>query len=333
MFDCHPDMDPDHQWPDTGEPVPSFMDHPNNMMHSHGPNLYSEVDAAYWNYSLDKPRGYFGDYTFAIPRENFLAVVDVNGLPVADARIEIFQRGVKPDPNEAPGEEQGVKYFRVLEDGDFYAPPTSKDPVIVGTTDRSGSLRLPNRPAEEVKTLNGLERHPNPFGNINVVGNRGLMLVKITKNTAGPAYYWLGQYDFNVAWFRGQKNQYTTLLKTPFRSLNSPLAPTKVRVAPVDPTHAKVTWQAPQTVHEGQYLERVIGYRVYRRIGPMALNERPWFPVATLGEDAAEFTVDLTQRPQDLYYFNSTNRFAVSALGETSMESELVQAPLEKPKP
>jgi hypothetical protein len=326
MFDCHPDMDPNHTWADTGEPITSFMVHPDNMMHSDGPNLFSEVDAAYWNLALDQPRGYFGDYVFAIPQENFLSVVDVNGLPVPDAKVEIYQRGVKLEPNGRAAEDQGVKYFPVVEDGDFGAP-VSKEPVIVGTTDRHGLLRLPNRPAKEVRTLNGIERHANPFGNVNVVGNRALMLVKITK-VERPVYYWLQIYDFNVAWFRGQRDRFTMVLKTPYRSVGSPLAPGSVTVTPVDGQHVKITWQAPPVVHEQQYLERVIGYRVYRRIGPLALNDRPWFAVATVGPDVAEVTVDLTQRPEDVYYFNATNRFAVSTLGELSMESELVEAPI-----
>jgi hypothetical protein len=96
----------------------------------------------------------------------------------------------------------------------------------------------------------------------------------------------------------------------------------------VDGTHLKVAWQAPKVVHEQQYLDKVIGYRVYRRIGPMGLNDRPWFPVATLGPDATEFTIDLNHKPYDVEWFSSTNRFAVSCLGETSVESELVEAPI-----
>jgi hypothetical protein len=96
----------------------------------------------------------------------------------------------------------------------------------------------------------------------------------------------------------------------------------------VDPKHVKVTWQAPKVIREQQYLDRVIGYRVYRRVGPMGLNDRPWFAVATLGPDATEFTTDMTQRPEDVYWYNDESRFAVSSLGELSMESELVEAPM-----
>jgi len=194
-----------HVWPDNGEKVAHFQNHPNQMMHWHGPVPYGEGDAGYLNMTWDKPRGHFGDLYFAIPRENFLRIVDVNGIGVPDAEVEIFQRGVEVDPNGQPGEDHGVRYFPVKEDGDF-SKPVSKQPVIVGRTDSEGILRLPNRPVKEVRTLNGFHRQPNPFGNINVVGERGEMLVKVTKYDR-PAYFWLEIYDFAVAWLRGNKDR------------------------------------------------------------------------------------------------------------------------------
>jgi hypothetical protein len=319
--------DPDHLWPDNGDKVTHLMSHGFQMMHWHGPHLYGEVDAGYFNMTWDKPRGHFGDYCFAIPRENLLQFDDVNGRGVPGAKVEVFQRGIKLDPNGAPGEDQGVKYFPVIEDGDWGALAQSKDPVIVGATNADGVLRLPNRPVSEVRTLNGFHRQANPFGNLNVVGNRGQLLVRITKDNR-PAYYWLEISDFNVAWFRGHKDRFTMVLKTPFGSVDSPLAPVNVAAIKADDTHVKVTWAAPPMKHEQQYLEKVIGYRVYRRIGTMGLNDRPWFAVATLPPDAREFVADLKQRPMDQDYYSGTERFAVSSLGETSLESELVEVPL-----
>jgi len=313
-----------HLWPDSGEKITHFQNHPNQMMHWHGPQVYGEVDAGYFNATWDKPRGHFGDYYFAIPRENFLRIVDVNGIGVPGAKVELFQRGAVVDANGQPADDQGVAYYPVVEDGNFDVP-LSKDPVIVGTTDPDGLIRLPNRPVKEVVTLNGFHRQPNPFGNINVVGQRGEFLARVTVNSR-PTYFWLEVYDFNVAWFRGQKDKFTMVLKTPYGSPSSPLQPESVAAAPVDEKHIKVTWAAPKVVREQQYLDRVIGYRVYRRIGSDCLNDRPWFPVATLGPDATEFTVDLSQRPEDTYWYSQTNRFAVSSLGDESIESALVES-------
>jgi hypothetical protein len=316
----------DFVWPDNGEPICHLMSHPIQMMCWHGPHLYGEGDAGYLNYTWDKPRGHFGDLYFAIPRTNYLRIVDVNGIGVPGAKVELHQRGCVVDPAGQPGEDHGVTYYPVIEDGNR-GQELSKQPVIVGTTDAHGMLRLPNRPVIEVKTLNGFHLEPNPFGQIDVVGVRGQMLVKVTKNDR-PAYYWLQIYDFCVAWFRGQKDSYTTILKTPYGSPSSPLAPRDVEVAKIDDTHVKISWSPPKVVHEMQYLEKAIGYRVYRRIGPMGLNDRPWFCVATLNSNATECIIDLTQRPDDTFYYTGTERYAVSSLGDTSMESELVEAPL-----
>ena len=321
-----------HAWPDTGEKIDHFMTHPATMMHWHGPHVYSEADAGYLNMTWDKPRGHFGDYYFAIPRECFLEIQDVNGQGVAGAKVEIFQRGTEVDPRGPAAEDHGVKYFPVIEDGNFNRL-VSKDPVIVGTTDDFGMLRMPNRPVKEVVTLNGFHRQANPFGNINVVGERGIMMVRVTKDNR-PTWYWLEIYNFNVAWFRGQKDKFITVLRTPYRSASSPLPPRNVRatLGGWNKDQVQVRWDPAEIRHEQQYLERVIGYRVYRRIGPMGLNDRPWFPLASLAPTARAFVADLKDKPEDVEWFSQTNRFAVSSLGETGMESELVEVVLPPPK-
>ena len=322
----------DHVRPDTGHKISHFQTHPVTMMHWHGPHVWSEVDAGYLNMTWNKPRGHFGDYYFAIPAECFLQVQDVNGLAVAGAKVEIYQRGTEVDPKGKPGRQQGVRFWPAVEDGNFNKP-VSKKPVIVGTTDADGSMRLPNRPVKEVVTLNGYHRRPNPFGNINVVGQRGLMLVKVTKDER-PTWYWLEIYNFNVAWFRGHKDKYVTVLRTPYRSASSPLPPRNVKVVAEGKVKGKVrvTWDAPAVRHEQQYLERAIGYRVWRRVGTMGLNDRPWFPVATLNSKARQCPVDLKDKPEDIEWYSRTDRFAVSTIGELGMDSELVEVVLKPAK-
>lgn len=320
----------DHVMPDNGDMITHFQNHPVAMMHWHGPSVFNEVDAGYMNMTWDKPRGYFGDYYFAIPTENYLRIVDVNGQPVADAKVEVYQRGVVMDSKAPGGEDAGVSYAAVIEDGNF-DHPLSKDPVIWGSTDPNGILRLPNRPAAPVKTLLGFERKPNPFGNINVVGNRGLMLVKVTKFDR-PCWYFLEAFDFNVAWFRGQKDKFTTVLKTPYRSVDSPLPPNDVRVEALDGDKVKVTWAAPTPLRETQYLDKPIAYRIYRRISSDGLNGRPWYPVATVVSNLFEAAVDLkASYVEDVYWYTRTNRFAVSTIGELGLESELVEVLLKQP--
>lgn len=311
-----------HVWPDNGQKVVHFMRHPVQMMHWHGPQPYGEVDAGYLNHTIDKPRGYFGDHYFAVPKECYLLVQDINGEPLPDAKIEIFQRGCKVDMDKPPGVDHGVTYYHVVEDGDFYGPPTSKRPVIVGTTNAAGVLRLPNRPAAEVRTLNGFHRTDNPFGNMNVVGPRNLMMVKVAVKDR-VFYYWLEQHDFCVAWFRGDKDRYAQTLCVPVGSVDSPPAPPSVSVEKIDQHKLRVTWSEP-VIRERHYQDNVIGYKVYRRIGNSGLDDRPWFAVATVGPGTREAVVDLRERPEDVYWFKPlSERIGVTSLGALSRESDL----------
>jgi len=90
----------------------------------------------------------------------------------------------------------------------------------------------------------------------------------------------------------------------------------------------RVTWDAPEVKREMQYLERVIGYRVYRRVSTMGLNDRPWFPVATVNPATREVLAELKQQPEDVGFYAPCERFAVTTLGELSMESELAEVVL-----
>ncbi len=316
----------DHVMPDNGDKITHFQRHPVTMMHWHGPQPFNETDAGYLNMTIDKPRGHFGDYYFAIPKEVWLRVVDVNGRGVPGATVECFQRGTQVDAGGRPGEDGACRFWPVVEDGNFDRP-VSKDPVMVGQTDASGMLRLANRPVAPVTTLNGFTRAPNPFGNINVVGGRGLMLIRVMRN-GRPAHYWLEAWDLNVLWFRGQRDRCEIVLRTPYGSSDSPPAPRNVTAADGPEGKVTVAWNTPTTPREGVYLDRVIGYRVYRRVSSDGLNDRPWHPVATLGPSERSVVVDLKSTlVEDVYWFTRTDRFAVSAIGESGRESELVEAP------
>ncbi len=313
-----------HVWPDNGLKICHFQNHPIAMMHWHGPQPFSEATAMYLNMTWDKPRGHYADYYFAIPDENFLRIVDINGRGVPEANIEIYQRGAEVDPKAKARVDHGVTWYPLIEDGNFNKP-VSDDPVIVGTTDDEGIIRLPNREVWEVKTLNGYHRKPNPFGNVK--WSRALMLVKVTKYDR-PTWFWLETVDFNLAWARGQKDKYTTVLETPYGSVDSPRPPLNVKWEYTDKTkkRVRVTWDKAK-VREQIYLERPVAYRVYRRFGDMGLNDRPWFPVATVNASTFDFIVDLDlMQVNDIAWYTRTNRFAVSTVGELGIESEMVQA-------
>lgn len=316
----------DHVMPDNGDKITHFQRHPNAMMHWHGPHPFNETDAGYLNATWDKPRGYFGDYYFAIPRAVVLRIVDINGEPVPGATVECFQRGTAVDPKGPTGRDGACTYYTVIEDGN-YDRPVSKEAVMSGKTGPSGLLRLANRPVAAVTTLNGFSRGPNPFGNINVVGGRGLMLIRVTRGDRS-AHFWLEAWDLNVLWFRGQKDRCEIVLRTPFGSVDSPPEPGAVTATDGPDGHVTVRWEAPPTSTTGVYFDRVIGYRVYRRVSSDGLNDRPWQPIATLGPSERSFNVDLKATlVEDTYWFTRTDRFAVSAIGESGRESGLAEAP------
>ena len=86
-----------------------------------------------------------------------------------------------------------------------------------------------------------------------------------------------------------------------------------------------MAWSAPIIVHQQQDLNRVIGYRMYRRISNDGLNDRPWFAVATVGPKARSVSVDRCEFPEDYHWYSKAECFAVSAIGDCSVESELVE--------
>ena len=74
------------------------------------------------------------------------------------------------------------------------------------------------------------------------------------------------------------------------------------------------------------YLEKPIGYKVYYRISDEASSVRPWYQVATVDPNTFEFTIDASEEklPQDQYFHGKALRFAVSSIGESGLESELL---------
>ncbi len=316
-------------WSDTGEKVGHFMTFPNQMMHWHGPHVWGEVDAANLDRAYRSPRGFFGDYVFPMPAECFVRFTDVNGLPLVGAEVEVFQRGAQVDPNGQPGEDRGTKWWPVVEDGNFFTGRLSERPVMAGRTDSEGRFRLANRPAKNVKSLAGYERKDNPFGNMDVVGPRQLMLMKVTKD-GRTEWFYIEAYQFNVLWYRGQRERGEVAYRTPFGSPDSPLRPASVSAVRTQSGRIEVRWQPAPTVREQNPLDWVVGYRVYLRRTSDGLDNRPWMPVATLGPEARSALIDPKSIPADNWWNSDTLRVAVAAIGFNGRESELVSAVVPK---
>ena len=314
-----------HVAPDTGDKIGHSARYPTQMMYRPGPWLFGEADAGYLNFSIDKPRGYRGDMFFALPRILAVRLTDMSGRGVPGAFVEFFQRGVVVEHEKQAGGIEDLKYWSVVEDGNF-DHPVSAYPVMTGRSDPGGVVRLIPRPAESIRTLNGFQRRLNGFGNIDPEGKRGLMLVRVTKDDR-QAHFWLDITEAITAWFRGEQEYYEFALQTPFGSLGAPPAPRDVKAERKGGHEVRITWAPPSAEREQQYLQHVVGYRVYGRVGNGGLNDQPWFPVAVSPPEGLSVTVDMRQFPVKFEH-GSVVRLGVASAGECSNVSELVEVVL-----
>jgi hypothetical protein len=141
---------------------------------------YADIDVAGMNATKGYRRGYFGDYVFCIPEKNTLAIT-LNGKPLADAEVSVYQKD--------------------MDTGDLAGPA-----VHQGKTDSQGRFVLQNRPVpKEFTTATGCKLHANPFGYPDVVGRNGLFMVRATVN--GKNYYaFIDIGHFVVEYARGHQD-------------------------------------------------------------------------------------------------------------------------------
>jgi Cohesin domain/FlgD Ig-like domain/Dockerin type I domain len=128
-------------------------------------------------------RGYFGTYLYDVPEQNDLRVLAVDGKPLPEATITIYQKITTPSGQET-------------------IPNQAK---FTGTTDANGIYGLPNvniNTAGFVKTETGNIPRPNPFGYISLLGDNGVFLIKIEKEGFCD-YQWIDITRFNIAYWQG----------------------------------------------------------------------------------------------------------------------------------
>lgn len=128
-------------------------------------------------------RGWFGQYIALIPENNSL-LIHRSGVPLAGARVEVFQQqdGVVPDL---------VKY--------------------TGTTDAEGRFDFPKQTTAEYAASYGLSAPldtPSPFSTVfsrdpNVVGLNGVLVLRITDQNGARAYRFMDAIQFNLEYAHG----------------------------------------------------------------------------------------------------------------------------------
>lgn len=152
--------------------------------------MYSFHTAAGLQSNAGFRRGFYGEYLFDTPDNTSVQILDINGQPVSNAQVDMFQR----DPH--------TEIFDNI-------------PEQSGITDANGILALTNRPAPSVTTITGHTQKSNPFGQIYVAGNGDMMATRVIKDGQdGYAFFLL--HDLNVAYWQGQKQNAIIPLKTNF---------------------------------------------------------------------------------------------------------------------
>ncbi len=174
-------------------------------------------------------RGYFGEYLYDLPAEVWVQVLDREGEPVPQASITAYQT-----------------QFKVLND-------TS---VFGGWTDDEGRFQLPNRPiSPAITTATGHSLKPNPFGDIDVVGRNGQLLIRVDHDNQ-TFFAWLPITDLNMAAWRGH-DIYTVRLRTHF--------PHESGLGVVNPSvrtqgnQVELGWESPVTG---------VSYNIFRGVWP-----------------------------------------------------------------
>jgi len=149
---------------------------------------YSDHTAAALNTNYGYRRGYFGDYLLDTPANNYIKIVGASGDPISGAEVRLFQK-------------------------DMHSEIIDNTPEITGTTDNQGKIRLPNRSVSGFTTATGHTLRANPFGQIDVGGPNGTMLVQIFKD-GQEDYSWFFIVDLNLAYWAGQTESATFIIKT-----------------------------------------------------------------------------------------------------------------------
>ena len=295
--------------------VMHFYPWPAQMMHWHGPHAFSEISAGYLNNTRGRPRGFFGDYYYQIPKKNFVSVHSNTGKPLEGVQVTLYQRWVDP-----------TNTFIV---GDWKCPwAYGPDPVSAGTTGKDGAYLLPNRKVTPHDTPEpGYHLRDNPWGEINVVGDNVLLLAKI--NYGGEEeFHWLRLHDANIGYLRGQKEEFTYEIYTRFPDAGAPEPPQKLTSqfemrARGEQLPLFLSWKPSPSPD-------VVEYRCYRRTSHGGMSVRPYRLSSVIAADKirsdgsyltwAEYWKDL--RPDPGFYSTDTY-LAVTAVDSTGRESAL----------
>ncbi len=247
------------------------------------PQYCSSHDVIALNKNCGYRRGFYGEYQYDIPAENYILVKDSSGNPAPGVNIKVYQS----------------QY------GDLIGTP-----VITGTTDANGKFILTNRPVNRTTTTpTGHTLRPNPFGTIDVVGGRSTLLVEMSRSGGDFDYAWMNIIDFNMAYWEGNTESWTYTINSRLGASSLPRI-TGLKGA-VESSKVVLTWPA---------VERAVSYRVYR--ASPYLN-RPDDPNHEYENWVFKLLTTTKQTSYTDFSRFETSRYAVTAVDAQGKESPL----------
>lgn len=233
----------------TGLPADGLMLNPG--IH---PPIYEEHSALALNLNKGYRRGYYGEYLYDAPLVTYLKVLDNQGSPAPNVTVRLFQAG------------PGHGSFPIVVDS---------VPEIVGTTDNNGMLLLPARPVGlPLTTRTGHTLRANPFGIIDVVGEKDEFIVELTRDTH-QEYGWLEITRFNLAKWQGNDTNAILTIQSHVPPTIAPSPPPDLR-GRVEQGRVYLSWSASSS--------SVAGYNLYRTVSrPVFAYERIAQGITSLG--------------------------------------------------
>ncbi len=214
---------------ETGLPATGLMLNPGIR-----PPVYEEHSALALNTNKGYRRGYYGEYLYDVPLVTYVRVLDNRGAPASNVMVRLYQTG------------SGHGSFPVVIDN---------VPEIVGATDANGLFLLPNRPVgAPVTTRTGHALHDNPFGPIDVVGERDEFIIELTRG-AHQEYGWLEITQFNLAAWQGGSTSAVLDIPSHVPPAEAPAPPPDL-YGRVEQGRVHLSWPAGPS--------STIGYNVYR---------------------------------------------------------------------
>lgn len=279
-----------------------------SLMYTAGGFPLTEEAACFLNKTRGRPRGIRGDYLFQVPEKLVVEVLSNAGRPLSGVRVDMYQL-------KSEGEDKG----RIIGIG-------RRDPLVSASTDQHGRAVLPNLPAPEVKTPGGYALRPNPFGRIATDGSNGLLLLRLRAGEE-EEFHFLPLVACNVAYCRGQRQEYVHPLRTHFAESGAPARPPDSTTLMEDRSEAQppltVLWWVPK----GTDPKAIEEFRVYKRTGFGGDGLRGWTLASTVGPKAGRWI----PRSPETYFDELTYQgpyaldtfFAVSMVDRSGRESGL----------